>query len=91
LDRDRIEPLDSEGALFSPVIPVVTGPCGSQDLAVAVAVARALTDAKVVVARGHGTFAAGKSLDEAYVYTSLAEHSCRILLLSTLAYRDRKS
>jgi L-fuculose-phosphate aldolase len=30
---------------------------------------------------GHGMFAEGKTLDEAYVLTSLAEHSCRILAL----------
>ncbi|HVP93539.1 MAG TPA: aldolase, partial [Methanoregulaceae archaeon] len=89
LSRDRIEPVDSEGTLFCPVIRVVDGPCGSQDLAVAVA--RALVDAHVVVARGHGTFATGNSLDEAYVCTSLAEHSCRILVLGTLAGRDHRS
>ncbi|HNQ33075.1 MAG TPA: class II aldolase/adducin family protein [Methanoculleus sp.] len=32
--------------------------------------------------RGHGTFTAGKTLDEAYIYTSVAEYACRILLLS---------
>lgn len=89
LTRDRIEPIDAEGALLSPVIPVVDGPPGSHDLAVAVA--RILADVRVVVARGHGTFAAGKSLDEAYVFTSLAEHSCRILALSSiLAGRDSR-
>lgn len=88
LDRDQIEPVDVEGGLFAPVIPVVTGPCGSQELAAAIA--RALTDGKVAVARWHGTFATGKSLDEAFLYTSLAEHSCRILLLSALAGRDRR-
>jgi L-fuculose-phosphate aldolase len=90
LSRDRIDPVDAEGTLFSPVIPVVAGPPGSQDLAVAVA--RALTDARVVVARGQGTFAAGKSLDEAYIFTSLAEHSSRVLVLSnTLAGQERQS
>jgi L-fuculose-phosphate aldolase len=77
---DRIEPIDSEGMMFSPSIAVVEGKCGSDELASGVA--EALTRAKVVVARGHGTFAGGKNLDEAYIYTSLAEHSCRILILS---------
>jgi len=89
LSRERIDPVDAEGALFSPVIPVVAGPPGSQDLAVAVA--RALAESRVVVARGHGTFAAGKSLDEAYVFTSLAEHSSRILVLGHLAGQERRS
>jgi L-fuculose-phosphate aldolase len=89
LSRDRIEPIDAEGTLFSPFIPVVDGPPGSQDLAVAVA--RALAESRIVVARGQGTFAAGKSLDEAYIFTSLAEHSCRVLVLSsTLAGQERR-
>jgi L-fuculose-phosphate aldolase len=35
-----------------------------------------------VVVRGHGMVAAGKSLDEAYILTSLAEHACRVLWLA---------
>jgi L-fuculose-phosphate aldolase len=80
LTKDRIEPVDAEGILFAPVIPVVEGDCGSDDLAGRVTLA--LTTTNVVIARRHGTFAAGKSLDEAYIFTSLAEHSCRILILS---------
>jgi L-fuculose-phosphate aldolase len=74
---DVITPEDSEGLMFCPEIPVVGGAPGSQE--VADNVARALVSSKLVVARGHGTFAAGKSLDEAYLLTSLAEHSCRVL------------
>jgi L-fuculose-phosphate aldolase len=44
-------------------------------------VAVCLAGAPVVIARGHGTFAAGKSLDESYMLTSLAENSFRILIL----------
>lgn len=76
---DAIEPLDSEGQLLCPLIPVVRGAPGTEELAEAVAAG--LARAPVVVARGHGTFAAGASLDEAALHTSLAEHSCRVLLL----------
>jgi L-fuculose-phosphate aldolase len=79
MNNDSIKPIDSEGLVFSPRISVVEGAGGSDELAERVAAT--LLGAKVVVARGHGTFAAGKNLDEAYTYTSLAEHSCRILLL----------
>ena len=79
LISDRIVSLDSEGIMLSPVIPVVEGMPGSEELAFQVAAA--LETARVVVARGHGTFAAGKNLDEAFVYTSLAEHSSHVLLL----------
>jgi L-fuculose-phosphate aldolase len=77
LVMNEIVPEDSEGEMFCPKIPVVQGAPGSQEIADTVT--RALSSSKVVIARGHGTFAAGKTLDEAYVYTSLAEHSCRVL------------
>ena len=70
---------DSEGEMLCPRIPVVTGAPGTQE--VADNVARAHISSKLVIVRGHGTFAAGATLDEAYVLTSLAEHSCRILAL----------
>jgi len=79
LVMNEVVPEDSEGEMLCPKIPIVRGAPGSQEIADNVA--RALSSSKLVIARGHGTFAAGKNLDEAYVYTSLAEHSCRILLL----------
>ena len=79
LVKDEVIPEDSEGELLCPKIPVVQGAPGSQEIADTVT--RALTSSKLVIARGHGTFAAGRTLDEAYVYTSLAEHSCRVLIL----------
>ncbi|MFA5348571.1 MAG: aldolase [Methanoregula sp.] len=79
LVSDEIVPEDSEGKMFCPKIPVVQGAPGSQEIAENVTCA--LVSSKLVIVRGHGTFAAGKTLDEAYVYTSLAEHSCRVLSL----------
>jgi len=76
---DQIIPEDSEGRMLCPVIPVVTGDPGSQEIADNVA--STLVHSKLVMVRGHGSFAAGKTLDEAYLYTSLAEHSCRVLAL----------
>ena len=79
LVMNEIIPKDSEGEMLCPRIPVVTGAPGTQDIADNVA--RALVSSKLVIARGHGTFAAEATLTEAYVLTSLAEHSCRILAL----------
>ncbi|MDN7024415.1 aldolase [Methanoculleus sp. FWC-SCC1] len=79
-DTDTIRPVDSEGQMLCPAIPVVGGSPGSD--AIAANVAAALAGAPVVVVRGHGTFAVGKTLDEAYLYTSVAEYATRILLLS---------
>lgn len=79
---DSITPVDCEGIMFCPVIPVCSGDPGSRDLARNVA--EQLTRSPVTVARGHGTFARGNTLDEAYMLTSRAEHSCRVLILSGL-------
>jgi L-fuculose-phosphate aldolase len=84
---EEVIPKDSEGEMFCPVIPVVYGRPGTDDLADNVA--RGLTRAPVVIARGHGTFAAGKTLDDAFVLTSLAEHSCQVLSLIE-GFRNKK-
>jgi L-fuculose-phosphate aldolase len=84
LTREKIVPVDPEGLLLCPVIPVVGGEPGSQ--ALGDHVTHALMHGKIVIARGHGAFAAGKDLEEAYLVTSAAEHACRILFLAgTLA------
>ncbi|MDV2482874.1 aldolase [Methanoculleus sp. Wushi-C6] len=80
LDTDTLRPADSEGGMLCPEIPVVTGSPGSEEIARNVA--EALRDGHIVIVRGHGTFGAGKTLDEAYIYTSIAEYACRILFLS---------
>jgi L-fuculose-phosphate aldolase len=79
LVMNPIIPEDTEGEIFCPLIPVVTGAPGTQE--VADNAAQALSSSRLVIARGHGTFAAGTTLEEAYVVTSLAEHSCRVLAL----------
>jgi L-fuculose-phosphate aldolase len=76
---DAVEPIDSEGEMLCPLIPVVSGKPGTDELAHSVA--EGLARAPVVIARGHGTFAGGATLDEAGLYTSLAEHACHVLLL----------
>ena len=79
---DEIIPEDSEGLMFCPKIPVVGGAPGTDE--VAENVSESLVNGKLVIARGHGTFAAGKTLDEAYLLTSLTEHSCRVLMYKRL-------
>jgi L-fuculose-phosphate aldolase len=78
---NEILPEDSEGVMFCPEIPVVGGAPGTQEIADNVAKALAAPGAKLVIVRGHGTFAAGTTLDEAYVYTSLAEHACKVIAI----------
>jgi len=75
-----IRPVDSEGITTCPEIPVVDGAPGSDMLAERVG--DALRRVPVVVSRGHGTFAAGRTLDDAYLVTAATEHACRVLILS---------
>lgn len=80
LDADQIRPVDSEGKMLCPEIPVVEGEPGGDEIALNVS--EALRSAHVVIVRGHGTFAAGATLDAAYIATSITEYSCQILLLA---------
>ena len=77
---DEVIPLDSEGKMFCPIIPIAHGEPGTQELADDVAECLAL--APLCIAQGHGTFAAGKTLQEGYLFTSLGEHACRVLSLT---------
>jgi len=44
-------------------------------------IADALSRASIIVVRGHGSFAIGKSLDEAFDHTVTLEQCCHILYL----------
>lgn len=78
--HDLIRPIDSEGRMVCPEIPVVDGEPGSAGLAENIA--SALAHAPIAIARGHGTFAAGPTLLKAYLLTAAAEHACRVLWLA---------
>ncbi len=79
LESEMIEPVDSEGAHFLGVMPVVDGPFGSEELAGSVS--SALRNHLACIARGHGVFAAGDNLLEAYTAVSMAEHSAQVKYL----------
>ncbi len=67
---------DTESKSFMRKIPIVSGEPGSQELAEEAA--NALVNHKAVISRGHGIFAAGASLEQAYIYTCSVEHICKI-------------
>jgi L-fuculose-phosphate aldolase len=78
---EQIVPEDSESVYFLHEIPVVSGGVGSEELARNAAVA--LRDHKGIVVRGHGTFARGATVDEAFVMLSSIEHACTVKYLQT--------
>jgi len=73
---EKIVPLDIEGQYFLHEIPVVRGGAGTQELAENTS--EALKEHRGAVVFGHGTFATGKTLEEAYSVTTLMEHSCKV-------------
>ncbi len=81
-----IIPADSEGQYFLGEVPVVKGGIGSDELACNLAAA--LASHKSAVVFGHGTFAIGKILEEAYVTTTQVEHSCKIRYWYDLARKE---
>ena len=77
----EIVPPDMEGRALLSRVPVLhTGP-QAEAVKLADKIARLLGDHRVVLVRGHGTFAASQLLEEAYYYTAVLEHSCRLLYL----------
>jgi L-fuculose-phosphate aldolase len=82
--EDLVEPMDAEGRHFLGAMPVVEGAFGSEELARNASAA--LNSHNACIARGHGVFAAAKSLSEAFAFACMAEHSSQVIFL-VKAYR----
>lgn len=81
----EIIPCDVEGSLLLPVVPVLGWEMVVKAGGLAEEIAEMLQRYRIVLVRGHGSFAAGQLLEEAYHYTTILEESCRLLyLLKTL-------
>jgi L-fuculose-phosphate aldolase len=82
LVEDEIVPLDSEGSYLLHRVPVVSAAktVGSEE--VATVLPPALRDHRIAVLRGHGAFAVGELLEEAYMVSSTLEASARMLILA---------
>jgi L-fuculose-phosphate aldolase len=79
MTEDEIIPADSEGSYLFKKVPVVAleKTIGSEDSARAVS--RYLSDYRIVLMRGHGSFARGDMLEEAFMFTTSLEASCFFL------------
>ena len=84
LSRDELVPIDNEASYLLKKIPVVTEEFASGTPEMANKVARALQDYKIIMLRGHGSFATGQTLDEAFHWSSTLEESCQIELAAKL-------
>lgn len=82
LTREEIIPADAEGQYYLGRIPVL---CPRETIAsreLEEILPAVLKDHRVAVVRGHGSFSAGQTLEEAYKWTTSLEHSCRILYIA---------
>ena len=78
-----VEPMDIEGKHFFDKIPIINCVTGSTELAEDVS--GKLKDFNGLIVRGHGTFTAGKNVEDAYLATCAIEYSCMTLYHYKLA------
>ncbi len=81
LMEEEIRPVDTEGIYYFKSVPVVGAhlTVGSEE--VAEKLPPLLQNYKVAMVRGHGSFAVGQMLEEAFQWTSSLEASCKALFL----------
>jgi len=77
----EIMPPDVEGRALLSKVPILNAEMVGKTVELADEIARLMGEYRVVLVRGHGTFAASQLLEEAYYYTVVLEHSCRLLYL----------
>jgi L-fuculose-phosphate aldolase len=84
LSRDEYLPIDNEASYLLKKIPVVTEEFASGTPQMANKVAEALKNYKIILLRGHGSFATGQTLDEAFHWSSCLEESCQMELATKI-------
>jgi len=82
LKQDFIEPLDSESKHFIPRVPVldVEQTVASEEVAKLLPELIADSGCPVAVVRGHGPFAVGETLDDAWHWVSILEMSSKLIV-----------
>jgi L-fuculose-phosphate aldolase len=84
LSRDEIVPIDNEASYLLKRVPVIWEEFASGSPEMANNLANTLAEYKIVMLRGHGSFAIGQTLDEAFHWSSTLEESCEIALKAKL-------
>ncbi len=79
---DEIVPVDSEGSYLLHKVPVVSSELTAGSKEVAALLPRWRKEYDIVMLRGHGPFAIGHLLEEAYQLTSVFEMTCKIMTLA---------
>jgi L-fuculose-phosphate aldolase len=83
-EAGHITPSDSESAYYLPVIPIIEGPPGTEELGQAAA--SALKAHRGALIRGHGVVTKGTTVEEAYAMLAIIEQACHIRYHLALAH-----
>jgi L-fuculose-phosphate aldolase len=81
LSETEIVPGNTEGREVLGAVPVVGCDMEVRPGGLADVIAQALKAQRIIMVRGHGSFATGQLLEEAYNITTALEESCHILYL----------
>jgi L-fuculose-phosphate aldolase len=84
LAHAEIIPCDAEGSYYLPSIPVLKCSKTIASDEVAARLPAVIAAYKAAIVHSHGAFAAGKTLEEAALYSAVLESACRILYLKAL-------
>jgi L-fuculose-phosphate aldolase len=84
LSRDEIVPIDNEASYLLKKVPVIWEEFASGSPEMAKHLAETLAQYKIVMLRGHGSFAIGQTLDEAFHWSSTLEESCQITVATKI-------
>jgi len=84
LTDDEILPVDAEGQYLLSRVPVLPVARAIASEEVALKLPELLKTSKIAVVRGHGSFAAGHTLEGAFQLTTSLENACRIICLTRI-------
>jgi L-fuculose-phosphate aldolase len=85
LNGEDFAPVDFEGQLYFPTVPVITIPYRDYLQKSPVRVADILVEHPLVIVTGHGVYACGKTLDLAYKWTCSLEQSAKTAFIARQA------
>jgi len=85
LNNEDFIPVDLEGQLYFPRVPVISISYRGYFEHSPILVATQLAEFPVVVVRGHGVYAQGKTLDEAFKWLNSLEQSAKVAFLARQA------
>jgi L-fuculose-phosphate aldolase len=84
----EIRPIDTEGIYYFKSVPVIATELTVGSDEVAEKLPPVLQNYRIAVLRGHGSFAVGQMLEEAFQWTSSLEATCKVIFYARLLGLD---